>query len=284
VRGFRSSAEAARLESSCAVHTMRRGPGGTEQDVDASGKASYHLAGMSWSRPSTAVSLPSHPATRSRLDHPYVAWARAISIRHQRPAELFDHHAPYPFHMGSSEWSSETPLAVVTGGSASPRDAQPCSVASPSPPRNGAGEPQQREAMQLVNGQWLMSWPRRLARRFLHRPPPAFNDCTYANSTITALRRDPCWSCSRLHRAAGSRAADPRAGLVLNRDPAGRSATALSQPKSFTLTPLCHIGLVERELVIAGVRCVRTCLPFGGPLIDPDVEAVTPLRRRGELE
>ena len=105
------------LESSCAVTDETLIQAGTEQDVDASGKASYSAWYELIPVPSTAVSLPVAPGNKITVTISQTLpglWA--ISIKNLTTGQSWSTTTPYPSTMGSAEWIEETPLAIGTGG------------------------------------------------------------------------------------------------------------------------------------------------------------------------
>jgi hypothetical protein len=167
------------LESSCAVTDETLIQAGTEQDVDASGKASYSAWYELIPVPSTAVSLPVAPGNKISVSISQslpAVWA--ISIKNLSTGQSWSTTTPYPSTMGSAEWVEETPLEIGTnlGLSSMPNlGAVNFSGATVNGAPAGLAS---SEAMQLVNssGQ-VLATP--------SNPSPsktAFNDCTYATS------------------------------------------------------------------------------------------------------
>ncbi len=168
------------LESSCAATDETLVQAGTEQDVDASGKASYSAWYELVPVPSTAVSLPVAPGNKITVAISQTLpglWA--ISIKNLTTGKSWSTTTPYPSTMGSAEWIEETPLALGTGGVGITAMPKLGSVHFSSATANGASANlTSSEAMQLVNG----------SGQVLATPSgpgaggTSFNDCTYATS------------------------------------------------------------------------------------------------------
>jgi hypothetical protein len=167
------------LESSCAVTDETLIQAGTEQDVDASGKASYSAWYELIPVPSTPVSLPVAPGNTVTVTiNQALPEVWDVTIRNDTTGQSFSTTTPYPSTMGSAEWIEETPLELGTnlGLSSMPNLSTVNFVAATV---NGApANLDSSETMQLVNssGQ-VLATP--------SNPSPsrtAFNDCTYATS------------------------------------------------------------------------------------------------------
>ena len=167
------------LESSCAVTDETLIQAGTEQDVDASGKATYSAWYELIPVPSTQVSLPVAPGnTISVSISQTVPEVWAVSIKNLSTGQSWSTTTPYPSTMGSAEWVEETPLEIGTnlGISAMPKLS---TVNFSGATVNGAAANlSSSEAMQLVDssGQVLATPSNPSASK------TAFNDCTYTTS------------------------------------------------------------------------------------------------------
>ena len=167
------------LQSSCAVTDETLIQAGTEQDVDASGKASYSAWYELIPVPSTAVSLPVAPGNKITVSISQTlpaVWA--VSIKNLSTGQSWSTTTPYPSTMGSAEWIEETPLELGTnlGISAMPKLS---TVNFSGSTVNGApANLSSSEAMQLVNGSGqVLATPSDPSSS-----KTAFNDCTYATS------------------------------------------------------------------------------------------------------
>jgi hypothetical protein len=168
------------LESSCAVTDETLVQAGTEQDVDASGKASYSAWYELVPVPSTSVSLPVAPGNKITVSISQTlpeVWA--ISIKNLTTGQSWSTTTPYPSTMGSAEWVEETPLAIGTAGVGITAMPNLGSVHFSGATANGApANLTSAEAMQLVNG----------SGQVLATPSDpgtggtSFNDCTYATA------------------------------------------------------------------------------------------------------
>ncbi|HEX4427874.1 MAG TPA: G1 family glutamic endopeptidase, partial [Frankiaceae bacterium] len=141
------------LETSCAVTDETLIQAGTEQDVDASGKASYYAWYELIPVPSTQVSLPVSPGNEITVSISQTlpaVWA--VSIKNVSTGQSWSTTTPYPSTMGSAEWVEETPLEIGTnlGLSSMPKLS---TVNFSGATVNGApANLDSSEAMQLVNG------------------------------------------------------------------------------------------------------------------------------------
>lgn len=168
------------LETSCAVTDETLIQAGTEQDVDASGKASYSAWYELIPVPSTPVSLPvaaGNTISVSISQTLPAVWA--ISIRNLSTGQSWSTTTPYPSTMGSAEWINETPLQIGTSGTGLSAMPKLSTVHFSGATANGApANLSGSEAMQLVsgNGQVLATPSDPSASK------TAFNDCTYATS------------------------------------------------------------------------------------------------------
>jgi hypothetical protein len=168
------------LESSCAVTDETLIQAGTEQDVDASGKASYSAWYELVPVPSTPVSLPVSPGdTVTVTISQSLPEVWAVTIKNDTTGQNWSTTTPYPSTMGSAEWIEETPLAIGTGGVGITAMPNLGSVHFTGASANGApANLNSSEAMQLVNG----------SGQVLATPSnpgsggTTFNDCTYATS------------------------------------------------------------------------------------------------------
>ena len=168
------------LETSCAVTDETLIQAGTEQDVDASGKASYSAWYELIPVPSTPVSLPVAPGNTISVSISQTlpaVWA--ISIKNLSTGQSWSTTTPYPSTMGSAEWINETPLQIGTSGTGLSAMPKLSTVHFSGATANGAGANLTgSEAMQLVSGSGqVLATP--------SDPSPsatAFNDCTYATS------------------------------------------------------------------------------------------------------
>jgi hypothetical protein len=168
------------LETSCAITDETLIQAGTEQDVDASGKASYSAWYELVPVPSTPVSLPVSPGDTVTVTinqtQPEI-WD--VTIRNDTTGQQWSTTTPYPSTMGSAEWIEETPLAIGTSGVGITAMPNLGSVHFTGATANGSpANLNSSEAMQLVNG----------SGQVLATPSSpgasgtAFNDCTYATS------------------------------------------------------------------------------------------------------
>jgi Peptidase A4 family len=167
------------LQSSCSLTDETLIQAGTEQDVDASGKASYSAWYELIPVPSTQVSLPVAPGNKISVSISQslpAVWA--VSIKNLSTGQSWSTTTPYPSTMGSAEWVEETPLEIGTnlGLSSMPNLS---TVNFSGATVNGApANLDSSEAMQLVNGSGQV-----LATPSAPSPSKtAFNDCTYATS------------------------------------------------------------------------------------------------------
>jgi hypothetical protein len=168
------------LETSCAVTDETLIQAGTEQDVDASGKASYSAWYELVPVPSTAVSLPVSPGdTVTVTINQTLPEVWDVTIRNDTTGQNWSTTTPYPSTMGSAEWIEETPLAIGTGGVGITAMPNLGSVHFTGASANGApANLNAAEAMQLVNGSGqVLATPSNPGAA-----GTAFNDCTYATS------------------------------------------------------------------------------------------------------
>lgn len=168
------------LETSCAITDETLIQAGTEQDVDASGKASYSAWYELVPVPSTPVSLPVSPGdTVTVTINQTLPEIWDVTIRNDTTGQQWSTTTPYPSTMGSAEWIEETPLAIGTSGVGITAMPNLGSVHFTGATANGSpANLNSSEAMQLVNG----------SGQVLATPSSpgasgtAFNDCTYATS------------------------------------------------------------------------------------------------------
>ncbi len=168
------------LESSCAVTDETLIQAGTEQDVDANGKASYSAWYELVPVPSTAVSLPVSPGDKITVTiNQTLPELWAVSIKNLTTGKSWSTTTPYPSTMGSAEWVEETPLAIGAGGVGITAMPKLGSVHFSAATANGApAKLTSAEAMQLVNGSGqVLATPSNPGAS-----GTAFNDCTYATS------------------------------------------------------------------------------------------------------
>jgi Peptidase A4 family len=171
------------LETSCAVTDETLIQAGTEQDVDASGKASYYAWYELIPVPSTQVSLPVAPGNKIAVSISQTlpaVWA--VSIKNLSTGQSWSTTTPYPSTMGSAEWVEETPLEIGTGGTGLSSMPKLSTVNFSGATVNGAPAGlNSTEAMQLVNGSGqVLATPSNPSSA-----KTAFNDCTYATSCAT---------------------------------------------------------------------------------------------------
>ncbi len=91
---------------------------GTEQDVSATGQASYDAWWEIIPEPETEISLPVHPGDKiyvsiDQADTPGI-WS--ITIENLSTGRSFSTTTPYSSSMDTAEWIEETPLEIGTGG------------------------------------------------------------------------------------------------------------------------------------------------------------------------
>ncbi len=168
------------LESSCAITDETLIQAGTEQDVDASGKASYYAWYELIPVPSTQVTLPVAPGNKVSVSISQslpAVWA--ISIKNLSTGQSWSTTTPYPSTMGSAEWINETPLEIGTGGTGLSAMPKLSTVNFSGATVNGApANLNSSEAMQLVNGSGqVLATPSDPSAS-----KTAFNDCAYATT------------------------------------------------------------------------------------------------------
>ena len=91
---------------------------GTEQDVSATGQASYDAWWEIIPEPETEVSLPVHPGNKIyvSIDEAGTPGVWSITIDNLSTGESFATTTPYSSSMDTAEWIEETPLEISTGG------------------------------------------------------------------------------------------------------------------------------------------------------------------------
>jgi hypothetical protein len=105
------------VDSGCAVTDNTLIQTGTEQDVNANGKASYSAWWEVIPAPSISVSLPVHPGDRMHADISEVVpnsnvWT--ITLKNVTRNKTFTQTVPYSSTHLTAEWIEETPLLIGT--------------------------------------------------------------------------------------------------------------------------------------------------------------------------
>jgi peptidase A4-like protein len=125
---------------------------GTEEDVDASGHASYFAWYELIPAPELRVTLPVRPGDRMHASIvKKLGSVFDIVLTNVTTGQTFKTTVPYPSTLGSAEWIAETPLLVTGGGFAALPNLSPVvfdhlTVNGHNPQLSPADE------MQLVNG------------------------------------------------------------------------------------------------------------------------------------
>jgi hypothetical protein len=180
------------LDARCTATDATLIQAGTEQDVDASGRAHYSAWWEIIPAPSTPVRLPVSAGDRIRVDISETLptfWT--IAITNLTTGQTWSTMTPYASSYATAEWIVETPVVVDTTGTAGVAALPNLSRVTFDSGSVNSLNPGLRlgEAIQLVdaNGQVLATPSSPDAER------DGFNDCTYAASctatTSTSLPR-----------------------------------------------------------------------------------------------
>jgi peptidase A4-like protein len=108
------------IDAGCTLTDATLIQAGTEQDVDASGAASY---GAWWEiipEPSTPISLPVHAGDKIHVSIAETTpelWS--IVMQNQTTGQSFSTSTPYPSSYATAEWIEETPVVVSNSGAVS---------------------------------------------------------------------------------------------------------------------------------------------------------------------
>lgn len=166
------------LDTSCAATDETLIQAGTEQDVAATGKASYSAWWELVPVPSIAATVAVHPGDTIHCSiSDVVPGVWSIVLEDATDGQGFTETLPYASTMDTAEWIEETPLVVGTGAGIS---ALPnlSTVSFTSATVNGANPHLvPADAIQLTNATGGV-----LATPSAPATGDAFDDCTYASS------------------------------------------------------------------------------------------------------
>jgi len=170
------------LNTSCLATDNTLIQAGTEQDVDASGHASYSAWWEIIPAPSITVSLPVSAGQRVHVDvNQTLPGVWKISINNLSTGGWFTKTVPYASTHATAEWILETPLLIGTNAGFSAMPKLSTVVFDPGTLNKGAPDLQAAEAIQLVgtNGQVVATPSAPDSDR------DGFADCTFATSCAT---------------------------------------------------------------------------------------------------
>lgn len=166
------------VTSNCSVTDNTLIQAGTEQDVSASGTASY---GAWWEiipEPQTTVPLPVSPGdtVKVTIAQTGVPGTWSIVIADVTTGQQFATTTPYASSMSTAEWIEETPLQIGTGGTGLTAMPNLGTVGFTGATLNGAGAGLQTvDEMQLVtSGGQVVATPSGPGTGLT-----SFNDCTW---------------------------------------------------------------------------------------------------------
>ena len=168
------------VTDNCSVTDETLIQAGTEQDVSASGQASYDAWWEIIPEPETEVSLPVHAGNKVQVTiaETSVPGDWSIVIDNLTTGKKFTTTTPYSSSEDTVEWIEETPLEISTGGTALATMPNLTTVHFIDATYNGANPKFQTiDEMQLDDNNMIEATP--------SAPGSAknnFNDCTYATS------------------------------------------------------------------------------------------------------
>lgn len=167
------------VDDACTVTDNTLIQAGTEQDVSATGQASYSAWWEIIPEPQTTVSLPVSAGNKIRVSIKQTSPGQwSIVIRNLTTNKSFATTTPYSSSMDTVEWIEETPLLIGTQGSGLATMPNLTTVHFLNSSYNGANPGFQTiDEMQLNNNNMIEATP--------SAPGPlknSFNDCTWKTS------------------------------------------------------------------------------------------------------
>lgn len=168
------------VTDNCAVTDNTLIQAGTEQDVSASGQASYDAWWEIIPEPETMVSLPvtAGNAVQVTISETTIPGQWSILIDNLTTGQKFTTTTPYSSSEGSVEWIEETPLEIGTGGAAVATMPNLSTVQFTSASYNAVNPGFQAiDEIQLTSNNMTEATP--------SAPGPtlnSFNDCTWATT------------------------------------------------------------------------------------------------------
>ena len=172
------------IDAGCATTDSTLIQAGTEQDVDATGHATYSAWYELIPAPSLTVSMAVRPGDLIHADiHEVVTGSHvwSITMNNRTNGQSFSTTVPYSSTRGSAEWILETPLGISTGGVGLSNMPNLSTTHFNNAKRNNVNANlKASEEMQLVSGSTIVADP-----SAPDSDANGFNDCTYASSCAT---------------------------------------------------------------------------------------------------
>jgi hypothetical protein len=172
------------VDAGCATTDSTLIQAGTEEDVSATGQATYSAWYELIPAPSLTVSMTVRPGDLIHADiHEVVSGSNvwSITMNNRTNGQSFSTTVPYSSTKGSAEWILETPLGIGTGGVGLSNMPDLSTTHFNNARRNNANANlKASEEMQLVSGSTIVADP-----SAPDTDANGFNDCTYATSCAT---------------------------------------------------------------------------------------------------
>ena len=167
------------VDDACTVTDNTLIQAGTEQDVSATGQASYSAWWEIIPEPQTTVSLPVKPGNKIKVTISQTSpgmWS--IVIKNLSTGKNFTTSTPYSSSMDTVEWIEETPLEIGTTGTGLANMPNLTRVHFFNSAYNGANPKFQAiDELQLDNNNMIEATP-----SAPNTAANGFNDCTWATS------------------------------------------------------------------------------------------------------